>query len=428
MSPDPLRVAVLSVHTCPLAQPGGWETGGMNVYIRELSRELGRRGVRVDVFTRRQDTRSPDVVPFGENARVIHLEAGPRRSIDKYEVLDYLPEFTCNLQRFRALNGAAYDLIHAHYWLSGRVASVLKEVWGVPMVAMFHTLAQVKNQVATDRSEREAEVRAEIEGRMMASANSIIAATDEDRTHMLRLYRASARNIAVIPGGVDLRLFRPSAVKAARQRLGLPANVPVVLFVGRLQRQKGIDILLEAFSLLASESQRGREAQLLVVGGMPSKATEGRSAEERQAHHLTRLARQFDIAERVHFIGAVKQELLPLYYSAADVTVMPSAHESFGLVAVESLACGTPVVASRVGGLTTIVRDQETGYLVPWRHPRLFAERIAAVLEDRSSRGRMRRAARDSARRFSWSDVADQVLVRYQQLTARSRAAASAER
>lgn len=398
----------------------------MNVYIRELCCELGRRGVSLDVFTRRQDARSPDVVPLGPNARVIHLEAGPRRPIDKYEVLDYLPEFTCNLQRFRALEGA-YDLIHAHYWLSGRVAAVLKEVWGVPVVAMFHTLAQMKNQVAPDAAEREEQVRAEIEARMMATANQIIAATDIDRAHMLRFYHAPAHRITVIPGGVNLRLFRPIARAEARRRLGLPQDQPVVLFVGRIQRLKGVDVLLEAFSLLEPAAARSRAAQLLVVGGTPAGAPGRRAAEERQTQRLGRLALQLGIAARVRFVGAVEQELLPFYYSAADVTVMPSAYESFGLVALESLACGTPVVATRVGGLATIVRDQETGYLVPWRYPRLFAERIGALLDDEAERQRMGQAARARAQRFSWPVVADQVLAVYQRLTARSPAAVLAD-
>lgn len=425
MSSAPLRVAVLSVHTCPLAPPGGWETGGMNVYVRELSRALGRRNVQVDVFTRRQDLRSSDVVPLGPNSRVVHLEAGPRRPLDKYEVLDYLPEFTCNLQRFRALHGAAYDLIHAHYWLSGRVATVLKEVWGVPLVVMFHTLARVKTTLAQDGSERDSELRAEIEARTMAAATRIVAATEADRADMLRFYRPSPPSIVVIPGGVDLERFRRVRPALARARLGLDPHAPLVLFVGRLQPLKGVDLLLEAFARLPRFTGRAAEARLLVVGGMPGGAR--RSVEERQAQRLLRHAAQLGIANRVHFVGAVQQEHLPLYYNAADVTVMPSTYESFGLVALESLACGTPVVASRVGGLTTIVRDRENGFLIPWRDPLLFAERIARLLDDPPLRRAMGRAASLAARHYAWTAIADRMLGLYHQLTGRA-AVAAAER
>ncbi len=402
-----LRIAVLSTHTCPLAPLGGWETGGMNVYIRELSRALGQRGVSVDVFTRRQKPNVPDVVEFAPGARVIHLDAGPHRHVDKYDVLDYLPDFACGVQHWRALMGVSYDLIHSHYWLSGRLGALFADRWGVPMVSMFHTLARVKNRVAESAAEREQEVRFEIERRTMAASERVIAATEIDRREIIRHY-GSLAPIRVIPGGVDLELFRPRPMTYARAELGLAPLQRVLLFVGRIQRLKGLEVLLRAFALLKEADTR-----VLVVGGQPTTAQESR-----EIARLQRLTARLGIADQVTFGGAVPHERLPLYYAAADVTVMPSSYESFGLVAVESLACGTPVVATRVGGLTSIVRDGETGFLVPWRDPALFAERIRTLLGEPALRRKMMASARESVERYSWQRIADEHLALFDEVLA----------
>jgi len=400
-----LRVAVLSTHTCPLAPLGGWETGGMNVYVRELGRALGARGIGVDIFTRRQTGDVPDVVEYAPGARVVHLDAGPHRHVDKYDVLDYLSEFACGVQRWRALTGTSYDLIHSHYWLSGRLALLFAEHWGVPMVSMFHTLARLKNRVAETAAEREQEVRYEIERRTMAGSDRVVAATETDRTQIVRHYGQPAP-ISVIPGGVDLEQFRPWAKRAAREALGVPTTPRVLLFVGRIQRLKGLEVLLRAFAQLGD-----LDARVLVVGGQPST-----SHESREIARLQHLTQRLHIAERVTFSGAVSHERLPLYYAAADATVMPSSYESFGLVAVESLACGTPVVATRVGGLASIVHDGETGLLVPWRDPTLFAERLRLVLTDDALRLRLAAAARESVVRYGWERIADEHLALYDEV------------
>lgn len=407
-----LRVAVLSVHTCPLAPLGGWETGGMNVYVRELCRGLSRLGVMTDVFTRRQDPDVPTVVELDELSRVIHVDAGAPRHRDKYAVVDDLPELACNIQRYRNHVGARYDLIHSHYWLSGRLATLFKEHWHAPVVTMFHTLGALKNRVAQDAAELEQQVRVDIERRTMATADRIVAATEVDRAHMLEAYAASARKIAVVPGGVNLDMFGTGDRQAARRALGLGPE-PTLLFVGRIQRLKGIDILIRA----AAELQEDVGAlRVLVVGGTGD--SDGRQVSE-EARELARLRAEvdeLDLGSVVRFVGGVDQAELAQYYRAADVTVMPSTYESFGLVAVESLACGTPVVASRVGGLATIVRDGENGALVPWRDPRLFADRIRPILLDPGYAERLRLGALETAASYSWDAVAERTIGVYDSL------------
>ena len=407
-----LRVAVLSVHTCPLAPLGGWETGGMNVYVRELCRGLGRLGVKTDVFTRRQDPDVPTVVEMGEHARVIHVDAGAPRHRDKYAVVDDLSELACNIQRFRNHTGARYDLIHSHYWLSGRLATLFKEHWRAPVVAMFHTLGALKNRVALDAAELEQQIRVDIERRTMATADRIIAATDVDRNHMLDAYAASARKIVVVPGGVNLAMFTAGDREAARRALGLGLE-PTLLFVGRIQRLKGIDILIRAAAELRADVGGLR---VLVAGGAGDETGRQRSEEARELQRLRGLVQDLDLADVVQFVGAVDQSRLPHYYRAADVTVMPSTYESFGLVAVESMACGTPVVASRVGGLATIVRERENGALVPWRDPRLFADRIRPILTDAAYAAKLRGGALETAAQFSWDAVAERTVSVYDSL------------
>jgi D-inositol-3-phosphate glycosyltransferase len=378
--------------------------------VRELGRALGARGVAVDIFTRRQSTDVPDVVEYSPGARVIHIDAGPHRHVDKYDVLDYLPDFACGVQRFRALMGVSYDLIHSHYWLSGRLGLLFADHWGVPLVSTFHTLAQLKNRVAESAAEREQTVRYEIERRTMAGSDRVVALTAIDRQQMLRHYETHSP-IDVIPGGVDLDRFSPMPRGQARATLGLAPNQNILLFVGRIQRLKGLEVLVRAFAKLGD-----LDARLLVVGGQP-----GTSPESREIARLHHLVAKLGIADRTGFVGAVAHEQLPLYYSAADVTVMPSSYESFGLVAVESLACGTPVVATRVGGLTSIVHDGETGLLVPWRDAQMFAESLRRVLEDADWRRRLAANARESVLGYGWDRVADEHLALYEDVRAASR-------
>ncbi|MBI4594278.1 MAG: glycosyltransferase [Candidatus Rokubacteria bacterium] len=405
-----IRVAMVSVHTCPLAALGGKETGGMNVYVRELGRELGRMGVEVDVFTRSQNPAIPRVVALGEGARVIHLPAGREAPLARERVPAHLDEFVEGLEAWRIAQGADYDLIHAHYWLSGAVALALRERWGVPVLQMFHTLGRLKNGVVRGPGEREPAVRVSEETRIVAAVDRIIAANSVERTHLVSDYAASPARIAVIPCGVDTDLFRPGAQDAARVRLGLDAR-PLVLYVGRITPIKGLDTLLDAMARLRD---RGRAPRLLVIGGDTDEALDGHEAE------LRRRAAQLRLDGVVSFAGALPQDVLRAYYVAADVTVLPSYYESFGMVALEAMACASPVLASRVGGLTTTVRDGVTGRLVPDGDAAALAEELDRLLGDPDLRWRLGHEGVRWAMRHRWPCVAEAVCREYAALVPRA--------
>lgn len=395
-----LRVAVLSVHTCPLAALGGKETGGMNVYVREVARELGRMGVDVDVFTRSQNPEIPRVVPLGTNARVIHLPAGPEAPMPREEVHRHLPEFVANLEAFRRAEGREYALVHSHYWLSGVAGLTLAERWRVPLIQMFHTLGQLKNAVARSPGEREPDLRIAEEERIVAGADRLVASNPVERAHLVWYYQARAERIRVIPCGVDTELFCPMDQSEAKAALGL-GPAPVLLYVGRLSPIKGLETLLEA---LPRVPQRGEPIPaLFVIGG---------DADEPENGHVLSLRERvaaLGLEGEVRFLGPQPQEGLRLYYAAAEMTVMPSYYESFGMVALEAMACGNPVIASRVGGLTTTVQDGVTGYLVPEGDPLVLGDRISAILGDTDLRRRLGREAARWAAQYRWPCVAEEV-------------------
>ena len=394
------RIAIISYHTCPVASLGGPETGGLNVYVRELARELSERGHSVDVFTRRAGdvpAAEPALVDGSPHARLIHIDAGPAEYVEKALLPDYLDAFEAGIADFAQREGLAYDVVHSHYWLSGVAGERLKARWGVPHVAMFHTLGEVKNRSRI--SELEPAARIDAERLIARDADRTVVASRDEQELLVRLYGADPKRIAVVPCGVNLDLFQPVGKEEARRKLSLRDDDRILLFVGRLEPLKGVDILLGAAAQVESET----DCFVLVIGG-DSAAQDGEMA------HLRHLASELGIAERVNFLGAVDHEKLPLFYSAADVCVVPSFYESFGLVALEAMACGTPVVASRVGGLTATVRDGETGYLIPWRCPEPFAERLELLLDNEQLRRAFGEQARAEVQRFRWANVAESVL------------------
>ena len=391
------RLALLSFHGCPVARLGEKDTGGMNVYVLQLAREFGRRGHQVDVYTRCHDPKDPQIVDLGDGARVIHLNAGPHDTT-KDSFYEYIPEFMGNLCAFKASEGIEYDLIHSHYWLSGRVGVILGRKWGIPHAVTFHTLAKTKLRARA--GERESDLRVGVEERVVRVSDGLIVSTEQERQDLIRLYGAQGHKVRVIPAGVDLGMFKSVDKSVARATLGLNGK-KVILYVGRIDPIKGLDNLVEAFALLEEKD----DATLLIVGG--------KRGHDEELERLKSKVGELGIRENVIFAGAVPQSRLPAYYSAADVFVLPSYAESFGLAALEAMACGTPVVASRVGGLSTFISDGDTGYLIPWRCPEPFAQRLDVLLANPALRNVMGAAARAKALEMSWAGVAEDMLGHY---------------
>jgi D-inositol-3-phosphate glycosyltransferase len=406
---------MISTHTCPLAMLGGKETGGMNVYVRDLSRELGRRGIAVDIFTRQQNPDLPQVSHrLGTNCRVIHLPAGPVKPYDKNQVFHHLPEFVDRIAAFAKRERLTYHALHSHYWLSGWAALALRERWGTPAIQMFHTLGHMKNSVAQRAAEMESDLRIQVETEIMARADRLVAATPLERAQMSWLYGADPAKIDVIPCGVDVNLFRPIAPLEARASIGLPQDDRMVLFVGRIEPLKGIDTLLRAMALVAHHFPKWQERLCVsIIGGDPASDS---AAVNEEMERLKRLRAELGIGDLVVFLGAQDQDTLNVYYSAAEMLVMPSHYESFGMVALEAMACGTPVIASKVGGLAFTVQDGVTGFHVPERNPEVLAAKISLLLCDADLRGRLGHQAARWAQRYSWPTVANQIVALYAQV------------
>ncbi|MCG8353355.1 MAG: glycosyltransferase [Chloroflexales bacterium] len=399
-----MRIAMLSVHSSPLARLGGKEAGGMNVYVRELARELGRRGVPVDIFTRSQDRRAPTIVPLSCGVRVINVHTGPAAPYDKNWVLTYLPEFVNRVRCFADGHDLSYDLIHSHYWLSGEAGLRLRRSWGVPVVHMFHTLAAMKNSVARSAEETETRQRIALERRLLQEVDAVVAATPLDRAQMVWNYGTEAARISVIPCGVDLRRFQPQPQSLARERLGLSLEQQLLLCVGRMEPLKGIDSLIQALALLGQRRPAWQDTlRVLVIGGEPESAPERWNAEQRR---LDALRHELGVTAAVQFLGAQSQEQLPDYYAAVDAVAVPSHYESFGMVALEAMACGASVVASNVGGLSSTIEDGRSGLLIPHDNPVALADRLELVLADDMRRAELRCGARRRALSYSWSSVA----------------------
>lgn len=407
----PQRIAMLSVHTCPLAMLGGKKSGGMNVYVRDLSRELARRGIQVDVFTRSQDSYIPMIShSLGYGARVVHVKAGPEQPIPVAEVTQYLDEFSQAVQQFAAEEGTSYDLIHSHYWLSGLVAGKLKEAWnGIPIVHMFHTLGRMKNRIATADRELAPPERIEGEQQVIEIADRIVTATPAEQAQLHWLYGNRSGKEVVVSPGVDLERFKPIPKEAAKAQVGIPVNDRSILFVGRIEPLKGVDTLLQAMALIQERYPEAIEdVDVTIIGGDP-----WANDPDLEMARLQAMRQQLGIHDIVTFMGARDQNELPNYYSAAEMVVMPSHYESFGMVALEAMATGTPVIASEVGGLAFLVRDGENGFHVPSRDPEALAGRIYELLTNETCRIRLGQNAREYAKRYAWSDIAERMLAVY---------------
>ncbi len=410
-----LSIAMLSYHTCPLAVLGGKDTGGMNVYVRDLTRQLGVSGVHVDVFTRSQDEHVPRVLhDLGYGNRVVHIPAGPENPLPKPDLVRYLPLFVDGIKNFASQKGIKYDLIHSHYWMSGLAGQSLKSAWAIPLVHMYHTLGLMKNRVALTKEEMEGEYRINGERQVLQVADAIIAATLAEQAQLQFLYQADVKKIFVIPPGVDTSHFYPIPADEAKGVIGMSPKDRMILFVGRIEPLKGLDILIRAMDAMRRDCGNKECPNILtIIGGEPDASPELMNAEMAR---LQALCRELGMDDLVMFVGKRSQDTLPYYYSAADVVVMPSHYESFGMVALEAMACGTPVVASQVGGLAFLVQDGITGYVVPVGETELLSSRLTSLIRDDQLRAKMGEQAALLAKDYAWERIAGRIIAVYQGL------------
>jgi D-inositol-3-phosphate glycosyltransferase len=398
----PQRIAMVSLHTSPLATPGVGDAGGLNVYVAEVARRLGERGVAVDVFTRAEDD-GPDVVEVNEHTRVVQVEAGPRAPVVKEELPALLPAFTAALEQL--LEG--HDLLHSHYWLSGQAALAVARRHALPLVHTMHTMARVKNGALGAGQAGEPDVRERGEAEVVAGADVLTANTTDEAGELQRHYAADPAAIAVVPPGVDLHTFHACQQPTSRAQLRVDPDQQVVLFVGRIQPLKAPDVVIRAVAELVHRDPRRRRQLRLIVVGSPS------GPQAAWAGALAPLAAELGVADVVELRPHSPRSELFRWYCAADVVAVPSYNESFGLVALEAQACGRPVVATDVGGLRHAVRDGQTGLLVAGHEPAAWADALAAVLDDAGERGRMGANAAGHASRFSWDNTAAATLEAY---------------
>ncbi len=413
MRPKPARLAILSMHTDPLAPLGGDFTGGMNVYAREVAKALASLGVGADVFTRLESDSSEREVPLADGARLIRVEAGPRIRLDKDAQYAHVDAFARGVAAFAQENGISYDGVSAHYWLSGLAGETLAKTWGVPFALRFHTLAALKNDALPRNTRRESDMRLASEPRLAGAADAVLASSPAEARAISEI--SGGWQVHVVPCGVDLKTFRSHPKNEARARLGLKPDPAYVLSVGRIERVKGLDRLIEALAVTRRERPE-LDVRLLHLGGEIKEGAVRTGASCRaadfaspaQAEEVARLedlAGKFGIAERITFLGAKPQEALPLYYSAADLFALPSRYESFGMTAIEAAACGVPTLAFDVGGLSQAVSEGKSGHLIPEGDINAYAQKLLQMLENPSERPC--RAATRWAESFAWRRVAE---------------------
>lgn len=404
----PLYVAMISVHACPIASEEGKETGGLNVYVLELSKALAKRGVTLDLYTRSQSTREEKIKQIAPGVRVIHLPAGPQKPYPKKEIRKHLIQFTNNLLDFIQTESLVYDIIHAHYYLSGLVGLHMKgKLTGdTPLMITFHTLGLLKNLVARSEYETEDQTRIRAEKLLIEKSTHIIANSFSDKEFLLHLYDCPLLNVSVITPGVDTTLFQPMQQLIAKKRIGADLDHFVILAVGRIEPLKGFDVLLYAIKILVSRNPilRGKVCVWIVGGDVSQK----RQLWSSELQKLALLRKRLDITAAVRFVGQRPQQQLPAYYSAADVVVMPSHYESFGMVALEAMACGTPVIASDVSGVSHIIGEEFNHMITTANNPLLLAAQLERIILQSKQKETVRNRLRERALSFDWSNIAIQ--------------------
>jgi D-inositol-3-phosphate glycosyltransferase len=404
----PRRIATISVHTSPLEQPGTGDAGGLNVYVVEVAKRLADRGVEMEIFTRAVSRDAPPVAELVPGVLVRHVPAGPFEDLEKTDLPAQLCQFTFEVLRTEAsFAPGRYDLVHGHYWLSGHVGAVAKERWGVPLVQSMHTLGRVKNAALAPGDRPEPQIRLRGEADVVAVADRMVANTDEEARQLTGLYAADPVKTWTVSPGVDLATFQPGPKAAARRRLGLPADGPVIVFAGRIQPLKGPDVVLNAAAELVREDPAlARTLTVVFVGGLSGT---GRADPDQ----ITETSRDLGIAGNVRLEPPCPQAELADWYRAATVVMVPSHSESFGLVAVEAQACGTPVIAASVGGLRTAVRHGESGILIEGHDPADYARALRGLFQSPGLRAKLSAGGVKHASRFGWGATVDRLLAVY---------------
>ena len=388
---------MLSIHSNPIGDLGTNDTGGMSVYIRELSRELGKRGHRIDIYTRLRDGRDRPVIDLSKKVRLIHLGIPNNGNLSRLAFYPYLPDFFKSMENFRSHEDIEYDLIHSHYWLSGRLGNMAQKLWNRPHFVMLHTLGEMKNRTGVGLPEPDLRIAAEKE--LVKTCHRILAPTDREKDNLVRYYGVSREKIGVVPCGVNLDLFYPQEKKATRRQLGFDQHDIILLYVGRFEPLKGIDRLLEAMIHLRDH----RRLRLIIVGGDGDESPESQFLRQKTAN--------LGIEDKVIFAGRIEQKHLPLYYSSADVLVMASHYESFGLVGLEALACGRPVVSTPVGAMESLIKQSQAGRVVSDSWPRSLADGIQSIITNSTPPAV---EIHKSVHGYSWSNIAAAILKEYE--------------
>ncbi len=401
------RIAMLSMHTCPLAFEEGKETGGMNVYVMELSKELAKKGYYVDIFTRSQSQTQPKIVVINPFLRVIHLVAGPEKSVPKKEVIEYVDEFVESFLLFTKRENTSYDLLHAHYYLSGMVCQQLKQngFSNTPFVMTFHTLALMKNLVARDELEREEKERINAEIVLVKEADHIIASSETDAQYLQYLYNCPKEKITIVYPGVDTNLFLPIDKVKAKKHVGADVHHKLILFVGRIEPLKGIDMLLYALKILLSQHTTIKVC-LWIIGGDVSQK---KSHWSKELQRLEKLRQLLNMETTVYFVGQKPQHELPYYYNASELVVMPSHYESFGMAAIEAMSCGVPVITTNVAGVTTLFDKRHQQLITSVNNPLLLASQILSLLTNQEEHKKVSEQVRKRVQDLTWENVAKKV-------------------
>ncbi len=397
------RFAVISYHTCPLSDEADAEIGGMNVYVLELSKALSKKGYYLDIFTRSQDEKSPRIVQVNDHLRVIHVPAGPQEPLSKKSIELYIPDFLEHFYSFVEKENISYSTVSCHYFLSGIIGVDIKKRFRIPLVMTFHTLGLMKNLVARSDGERESNERIETELMLARESDQIIATSETDAQYIQYLYDGNPEKIDVLTPGVNLDLFKPSDKIEAKKSINAEADTKMILFVGRIEPLKGIDVLLYALKIL-----RGTHPELQIcvwiVGGDVSHDAEEWPPELKKLSEIREL---LDIHTSVKFVGRKDPKELPTYYNAADVMVMPSHYESFGITAVEAMACGVPVITTDVTGVSRLIDKKHSMLITSANNPIRLAQRISSLLCDTEEYKKVSKSVAQNVRDLSWDNTAD---------------------